>query len=85
MIKLSKNQQEVVNRIKEGWALCVSNSFNRRVWLQKDGCGRGGDTEPVHGSTFYALYKRELVELKKDGYPTQCWGYKPKEKAYNGS
>jgi len=75
-MKLSKRQQIVVDRMQESWALCVSRGFHSNVWLQKNGCGRGGESEQVSFSTFHALYKRNLITLNKDGYPTECWKLK---------
>ncbi len=66
---LSKNQQEVLDFMKKGWELGSSMGFDSRCWLQKDGCGRGGLSKDVNGNTFYALYQRNLIEIKTSKFP----------------
>ena len=73
MKQLSKPQQEVLDLMKDGWDLCASGGYDPRTWLQKDGCGCGGPIKEVHGNTFYALSKRDLITIKKEGFPTTTW------------
>jgi len=75
-VKLSNPQQKVIDLMKAGWELGVNGGINNRAWLQRDGCGRGGPTEDVHFNTFYALYKRHLIVIKKAGFPTATWRLK---------
>jgi hypothetical protein len=70
---LSKAQQRVIDLMQQGWELGTSQALDSRSWLQKDGIGRGGDTEDVHGSTFHALYVRKLIELNGSDFPSQRW------------
>lgn len=71
--KLSPRQQRVIDLMTEGWELGKPVTFNGRTWLQRDGVGRGGQTEDVHKATFINLYRRGLIKLAKNGFPTQRW------------
>lgn len=71
-MKLSKTQAEVVELMKQGWALCSSATFDGGSWIQKNGCGKGGETKTVSANTVCALYKKGVIELKIDGFPTRC-------------
>ena len=66
-------QREVLEKMVAGWALCVSISFDSRVWLQQNGCGRGGTSRDVHRSSFTALRQKKLVILERSDFPTSCW------------
>ena len=57
----------------------VSSGFTPRAWLQKGGCGRGGEAKDVRYDTFRALEKKELVKKKHEGFPTST--YKLTDKA----
>ena len=75
-MKLSKAQQKVVDLMKEGWELGKSQSMSGRAWLQKDGVGRGGPVEKVNTNTFWSLYKKEIIKLKKQSFPTSIYELK---------
>ena len=77
-MKLSEKQLEVINLMSEGWELCVSSTMSSRAWLQKNGCGKGGDTKNVHANTFYSLLDRGFLKLKCDGFPTRCYDLRRK-------
>lgn len=64
MKKLSKTQQEVVDLMRSGWELGNSGGFYSRTWLQKGGCGRGGDTKTVSVATLFALRKVNAIKVK---------------------
>lgn len=69
-MKLTKAQGRVVARMKEGWELGWSNTMDGRVWLQKDGVGRGGETERVLSATAHALVKAGIIVCDKREFPT---------------
>lgn len=73
LMKLSKRQQEVLDAMVKGWEMGHNGGINSRVWLQRNGCGRGGPTMAVNLSTFYALYQRKLIKVKKEGFPCTTW------------
>ena len=79
-MKLSKRQQEVVDLMKAGWEMGHNGGISSRCWLQRDGCGHGGPTKEVNDNTFYALYKRGLITVKKSGFPTSTWKLKEESK-----
>jgi hypothetical protein len=55
-MKLSKTQQEIVDKMREGWELRLSESH--KVYLQKDGY-----KERARQDTFYSLKYRKVVEM----------------------
>ena len=68
-MKLSKTQQNIIDKTNNGWALGTSQMVrSNRSWLQKGGLGRGGDTEDVSIATIRALLKKELLKSKY-GFP----------------
>lgn len=69
-MKLTKAQERVVARMKEGWELGISLTMDGRVWLQKNGVGRGGETEMVHAATASALVKAGVIVCEKREFPT---------------
>ena len=62
-------QKQVLQRMEDGWALGYT-SYMYSWWLQRNGLGRGGDTEQVHGTTGHHLRTNGLIRKKKDGFPT---------------
>lgn len=65
MKKLSKTQQEVVELMRSGWELGQGMNLYGRTWLQKGGCGRGGDTKNISSATLFALRKANAIKVKK--------------------
>ncbi len=61
---LSPAQQHVIDRMEQGWELGMSRGFNPSCWLQKNGIGRGGETEHIRSTTLDALFKKGLVRRK---------------------
>jgi len=54
--KVTKLQQDVLDLLKAGWELGVTRRLvERRVWLQKDGLGKGGETRKIRLAVFDAL------------------------------
>ena len=69
-MKLSKAQQEVVDLMREGWELGVSTDFTGRCWLQKGGCGKGGETKDVRSTTVGALREAGVIKICGYSFPT---------------
>ena len=63
--ELTKNQKHVVDRLRDGWELGLDTDY----WLQKGGCGFGGESEKVNSSTAHALYKKGVVVVKSSRFP----------------
>ena len=64
MMKLSKAQQNVIDKMLDGWELGWSHSWGRSCWLQKGHIGEGGKSEDVKCSTAEALFKRGLIKQR---------------------
>lgn len=71
--KLSPAMQHVIDLMANDWELGHSSGMRASVWLQRGGCGRGGDTRQVHASTFYGLYQRKLIRERKRDCPTTTY------------
>jgi len=57
--KLTKVQQDVLDKMNDGWELgCYINSGCN---LQKGGLGRGGQTQRVSHATVTSLYQKHLI------------------------
>ncbi len=72
-MKLSLRQQEVIDLMKTGWQLGINYGFNTHTWIQKDGCGKGGDAKNVHGSTVFALENRKLIVIDTEKFPLRTY------------
>ena len=72
-MKLSETQQHIIDRMKSGWQLGTSMDLRSRSWLQKGGCGRGGESEDVHGNTVHALSDRKLIVVDSEGFPLRTY------------
>lgn len=71
---MSRSQQDVITKMKEGWELGrstmgVYRSSNPRCWLQKGGLGKGGETQHISLATLWALLDRKLIK-QIDDFPT---------------
>lgn len=71
MGELSRRMQEVIDLMDEGWSLC--STFHSGSWLQKNGCGMGGETKRVHANTVHALLERGLIVLSRFGFTTSAY------------
>ena len=64
---------EIIELMRAGWELGLSDTYTERprVWLQKDGLTRGGDTQSVHRSSLNAALRtgRIRVAARRDGDP----------------
>lgn len=72
-MKLSKRQQELVDLMKSDWQLGKSMGFSGRYWLQKGGCGKGGESKDVNANTAYALYKAGLIAVDVEKWPLRTY------------
>lgn len=65
-MKLSKVQKEVVQLMKEGWELGSFTGSRCRIWLQKNGLGRGGKTKSISHATLRVLKEKRVIEGNRD-------------------
>jgi hypothetical protein len=69
--KLTKPQLEVIDLLRSGWGIGLSTTMDSRVWIQKGGAGRGGESRTLRHPTFAALCKAGLVVIDgKRDFPT---------------
>lgn len=66
MTKPTKPQLAVLRKMRDGWELGLSTSFQAHAWLQKS-----FETHLVNLNTLYALESRILVKRGPYGFPTQ--------------
>lgn len=72
-MKLSESQQHVIDRMKTGWQLGETMTFEGGFWMQEGGCGHGGEHEKVGAGTVQALLKRRLIEMDQSKFPIRTW------------
>ena len=61
-MKLSKAQQEVWDKINNGWELGRATGFHSYSMIQKGGIGKGGESIKIRTSTVFALVGKGLIE-----------------------
>ena len=66
------NTKEILCLMSDGWQLGLDTSTGR-PWLQKDGCGIGGETKQVHTSTFLSLRKKKLIISNGYHFPLETY------------
>lgn len=71
--KLSAQQEEALKLMREGWQLGVDTTFSGGAWLQKGGCGYGGESKNISLATVHALSKKGLIDVDKDGFPLRTY------------
>ena len=71
-MKLSKNQQKVINLLEQGWELGQRSGIDGGCWMQRNGLGKGGESLNVSSATVIALYKRGLIKHTY-GFPWSTW------------
>jgi len=76
MRKLTKQQQEVIDLMKKGWELGSSMGIEGGCWLQKGGCGRGGETKQVRWNTLHTLEYLDYIEVADTKFPTKTYRLK---------
>lgn len=72
-MKISEAQIKLLQLMDSGWQLGTSSGITSRTWLQKGGCGKGGESRRVNTNTKHALWEKGLIELDKIGFPTTTW------------
>lgn len=73
-MKLSKAQQFVIDKMRNGWELGQSNSMVcDRCCIQKGGIGRGGEAVTVSRATKQALFDRGLIRSRGYSFPTEVF------------
>lgn len=77
MKKMTKVQQEVVAMMRDGWELGVLTVLDGRCWLQKGGCGKGGETKSVNNKTVAALRESGVIEIAERSFPTDKYRLRP--------
>lgn len=73
MMKLSKTQAEAVRLMRAGWELGTVSGIGGRAWLQKGGCGKGGESKKISMTTFGSMWRKGLIEHHEFRYPTQTY------------
>ena len=63
-MKLTKTQQNVLDKMRDGWELGCSHSFGMHCWLQKGALGEGGESEDVRYSTLSVLFDKGLIKQR---------------------
>ena len=66
-LKLSEKQIEVIKYMRIGYELGKRTGFQgSRSWIQKGGCGSGGECIDIMSKTFQSIIDKRLVQLKKE-------------------
>lgn len=82
--ELSNKQQHIVDLMKSGWQLGMSTAgLNRYSWIQKGGCGKGGETEDVHGNTVFALQDKGIIVVDHERFPLRTYKLKERKNESN--
>lgn len=63
-IKLTDVQRKVVDLMRDGWELGFDSRQYSHAWLQKRGCGRGGESINVNLNTFNGLCIKKIIRYK---------------------
>ena len=73
-MKLSKSQIKVINLMNDSWQLVSTMGlYNQVFWLQKGGCGRGGESINVNANTVRSLIKAGIITMNTREYPLQTY------------
>lgn len=72
-IKISSSQASVLQYMRSGWELGHSLGYKSRIWLQKNGIGKGGESINVPAKSFGKILAYNLIELKEKRYPTHIY------------
>ncbi len=63
-IKLTHTQSFVLGLMRDGWELGFYSGEKSHAWLQKRGCGRGGESIDVNLNTFRGLCIKKIIRYK---------------------
>jgi len=82
-IKLTKKLIEILIFMNSGWELGISHAGSFGFWLQKGGCGKGGEYKEIHGRTnIYKLKIEGLIASNGYGFPTEKYHLTDKGKLF---
>jgi hypothetical protein len=70
MLKLSTNQQEIVQLMRDGYILHY-NGITHHYWLKKIGNNDSHYRTNVHKSTIKALNRKNLLRQTVDAFPVR--------------
>lgn len=78
-IKLTKLRAQILNRMRDGWEMGMAPKLRlgTSYWIQRNGVGRGGETQRFNSSTFEYFLSNKLIELKAKRYPTSIYQLAP--------
>ena len=62
MSSLTKNQQEIVDRIKAGWELGSTGGMGSSWWMQETGLGKGGRSIELNARTCQSLIDKKVIK-----------------------
>lgn len=73
-MKLTPKLKEILVLMKSGWQLGKSKALSCHWWLQKDGCGKGGEAKIIDGRVrVINLWREKLIESDGYGFPTETY------------
>ena len=82
-MKLNSKLIEILELMNSGWQLGNSGACMRGWWLQKGGCGKGGETKYLHGRTnVYELWTKKLIVSDGYNFPIEKYHLTEKGKKY---
>jgi len=82
-MKLTPKLIEILKLMNSGWQLGLSKSCTGGWWLQKGGCGYGGESKRFHGNVkIFELVKENLIKSDGYGFPTQTYHLTEKGKGF---
>lgn len=70
-MKISKTQQDIIDKMTNGWELGLSMGLSGGFWIQQGGLGKGGTSQTVSRGTIRALLNKKLVVFDKWDYPAR--------------
>lgn len=78
-MRLTKRMATTLRQMATGWELgqTVGGRDPGSVHIQKNGFGRGGETQAVHFATFWGLYSRGLIVRNVSKFPATTYKLTP--------
>ena len=73
LMKITPAQASLLRYMRVGWELGHSSSYGSRTWVQKGGCGKGGESINVHPKTFQKLLSNNLIEVDGKRHMTSIY------------
>lgn len=73
-MRLGEKQKEILNLMNNGWELGRNLTMQGNYWLQKGGCGRGGETKhDISPDSVHGIYKKGLIRVNKKSFPLETY------------